>query len=1144
MGCFFLSISYSGYGQRRGLQNKTIVINGTVSLDSFPINDSSIRIFKNDQELRLSDFQIDFFKATISSKKYNLDTLTLRYQQFPIPRKIYARSLFETKASTSSAMDYNPDYASRYLSIDANESEGDDIQYTGSFVRGITVGNNQSSAINSGFNLNLGGRLRSGLEITANLTDANIPIQPDGNSASIQEFDKIFIQFKKDSHKAIIGDFDITEISPSHLLKMDRKLQGIHYEMKAPINNKLNLKVGGTAAVTRGLFARNTPSAIENNQGPYKLFGNNGEAFIIIIAGTERVFVNGELMKRGIENDYVINYNIGEITFTARRMITQDLRIVVEFQYSDRNFFRYTLEGNASLEHKNWNIYSQVFTENDSKNSPINSKLTTAQLQRLAAIGNKIDSAYVSSENSENWDAARILYKKIDSTVAGITYPNVYVWSQNSRDTVVRVVFTLAGQGRGNYKLGATSANGAVYEWVAPIAGQMQGAYTPEILLSTPKTQLQAIVGSSIRWNQSQSTMVELSYTNNDLNTFSQVDDEKNNALGIILGHQVQHKIDSLRSLKFSVNQEYIGANFNPTTRFRNNEFQRDWSLNMPTRYDREQSITNLSSAFQSKYFNSKLSTNFYFIPNYFAGNQSTIEVSGTIKRMNYSMEHRLLNSSIADSNTFFYRPKGFISYSLAETNPVSVEVGFFNEMKRNSTKTISLTNNSFEWQNYYLSLKKNKGKHQFDFRYIYRTEAYADSSQFLAPQVLAHTFSLSGNSEIGSSQTLSYVLNYRNFNSSMANSTGEILHNYLGKMEHQVQLWRGMVRSNASYEVKAGREQRMQLTYIRAPNGYGNYAWKDLNNNGIFELNEAFVSPIITENTYMRFFIVLPEFIPANQASYAHLIWIQPKSIWYDQTDFRKFLSKFQYQLRLDMAKKIRTISDFGFIDYINPLGQFRDTSIVFSRSNIFQQLSFQKNEAKLGMDLEYIYSDAKNLLSNGIEGTSTMAIALKSRVELSSFLTLTGRYSTGHRHITSEFFTERNFKYVDNQIENTLSCILRQNMKINVNAIYGFRSTGTQYNIQQQGDLEFKMTRKNDGIIESKLSILNQFYEANTPNPQIELAMLNGIQRGVNYIWNLTVGQKLTKLFQLNVIYNGRKNMQSPNIIHSGNVEVRAVF
>jgi hypothetical protein len=40
--------------------------------------------------------------------------------------------------------------------------------------------------------------------------------------------------------------------------------------------------------------------------------------------------------------------------------------------------------------------------------------------------------------------------------------------------------------------------------------------------------------------------------------------------------------------------------------------------------------------------------------------------------------------------------------------------------------------------------------------------------------------------------------------------------------------------------------------------------------------------------------------------------------------------------------------------------------------------------------------------------------------------------------------------------------------------------------------------------------LLLLNQNYEAQALNPQIELAMLNGIPRGLNYIWNLTIGQK----------------------------------
>jgi hypothetical protein len=86
--------------------------------------------------------------------------------------------------------------------------------------------------------------------------------------------------------------------------------------------------------------------------------------------------------------------------------------------------------------------------------------------------------------------------------------------------------------------------------------------------------------------------------------------------------------------------------------------------------------------------------------------------------------------------------------------------------------------------------------------------------------------------------------------------------------------------------------------------------------------------------------------------------------------------------------------------------------------------------------------------------------------------------------------------------------------------------------------------LSRKNDGIIESRFTLLQQTYEANIANPQIELAMLNGIPRGLNYIWNLTIGQKLTKYLQLNLIYNGRKNENSPQLIHSGNVEARAIF
>jgi len=90
-----------------------------------------------------------------------------------------------------------------------------------------------------------------------------------------------------------------------------------------------------------------------------------------------------------------------------------------------------------------------------------------------------------------------------------------------------------------------------------------------------------------------------------------------------------------------------------------------------------------------------------------------------------------------------------------------------------------------------------------------------------------------------------------------------------------------------------------------------------------------------------------------------------------------------------------------------------------------------------------------------------------------------------------------------------------------------------------------ELKFTSLKQGNATASFSLVNIAYaDTKEKNAQVEFVMLEGLQNGRNFVWNLTLARKLSDNIELIISYDGRKTGQSTKLIHTGSAQIRAVF
>ena len=1133
--CIIYNIDYCQSFDYESLYSKKYVGEDTIVIDTFSVNPRTFQILNKNKESVSLDYKLLPYKGLVVFLEVPYDTLIFNYHPLLIDfsKKYYKHPISLNR--TIEQKQYHPSLNIIKTDNSNNLFQGTKLNRTGSISRGVMVGNNQDFSLNSNLNLQLSGMISPTMKILASVTDDNIPIQPQGNTQQLQDFDKVFIQVSDQKWKLTAGDFWIKN-KDSYFLKYHKRGQGIHLKNKIIGNNNIEIDFENSASISKGKFGRNVIQGIEGNQGPYRLFGNENESFIIILSGTENVYIDGDLLKRGQNNDYIIDYNTAEISFTANTLINKDKRIIVEFQYSDKNYARSLLQSSATIKKNNSSFYVHAYGEQDSKNQPLQLDFDLLDRQTLENIGDNIDLAIGSGIDSVDFNQATNLYQKIDS----LGY-EVYQYSTDEQQAVYMLTFSNVGQGNGNYKIKENNALGKVFEWIAPDTisfGEIikNGDYSPIKKLVTPKKRQIISVGGKTIWSGN-SLNYELSTSNMDLNTFSNINNEDNIGFAGLVSFENKNTLKE----KWELNQQYriesISKDFRRIERFREVEFERNWNIqNLITPKDQLLSSARINlKHLENGLFQYQL--NSYVIKDDFNGYKNDFKIKWNNK-VNLNFDGSLMKSN-GQFNTSFLRHKTDLFIPIK-----GFKLGFKDINENNQFFSADTLNNNsyrfYDWKVYIENYDSSKNRVQFFYQERY--DWFKDRS-ILKKATKAISPGLMVGISSRKNFNLNYSLAYRMLqsDSSLTNILPE--NSLASRLNYNLKLLNGGINTNSFLEIGSGLELQKEFIYIEVPAGQGVYTWNDYNDNGIKELNEFEIAAFSDQATYIRVFTPNNNYIKIYSFQYNQNLNIDFKRIINGKTMVEKFLNKFYNQTAVNTHKKT---NDLDLQTLLNPLVN-ADNPIIQQMSNSLRNsLFFNRSSSKYSVELVTQLFANKNLLINGTDFISTNKDQIKFIWNINKSFMVNSQLSKEIKKNSSTYMTNRNYDIENKEINNRISFQPNTLFRVALNGRYSEKRNSIEYGNEKAFindiGIELRRSKRDKGLLNGELHLVNINYNGESSST-IGFEMLEGLQLGKNITWKLGFQKNMSNNIQISINYNGRKSEEN-KAIHTGSMQMRAFF
>ncbi len=1017
---------------------------------------------------------------------------------------------------------------------------GPGLQKSGSLVRGFTIGSNRDLSLNSGLRLQMSGNLTSDLLLVAALTDESSPLQPEGTTKTLQEVDNVFVEIRGNKAGATLGDFNVG-FGGTEFGRVDRKLQGARANASFDIGG-IGSRVTLVGAAPRGKFATNQFEGLDGVQGPYLLYGQNNENEIVVIAGTERVYLNGEQLTRGDVNDYTIDYSTAEVTFTPRRLISRASRITVDFEYSDRQYDRTFLGGTSeqSFLSDRYSLKTTFFRESDDENSPIDISLADSDKALLRQAGG--NPLRASRSGVRIVGPGKGQYVSVDTLVKlpGGSDTSYTVYDFNPFDTlhaIYTVSFQYVGAGNGDYDKITVSQ--------FRFAGIRQGGYLPIVSLPLPTAHSVAdfaftgTVSDDFRLN------AEYAYSAFNGNLFSpgssaeQDGDAGNVGLSYTTKNLRLGDI-SLGGIEIRAHDRRIGENYRSLDRLNDVEFDRLWNITDSTsaaEEDREGSLVlHPSSSVQGTASLGEVRRGDVFSSTKV---NSTLRITGNgAPLFDYGIDEVWADDAIHTMSSVWLRQHGLLTSRFGKITPALTYAG--EVLEAHQTAADSLLPSSYRMNEIQPSVSLDSiGKMNLRLAYTLRLEDSLSEGN-LRHAVSAHSQHLGwGLQDWNSfSSSLELTLQQKYFFHPFIRSADDksIALRWQGRYSPESRILEG----DGFYEVVTERTAKQERVFQQVQVGTGNYIYAgDLNHDHI--VDEADFTPVRFDGNYIALLIPTDQLVPDVGVKVGSRLRFNGSQVSAVRTWYGEVIGALSSEtyIRLEEKSTDPEKSDI----YLLRLSHFLNDALTIEGTNLFSQdiFLFENNP---GFSLRFRYNQNRGLsqLALGGERTYVREQSVRLRWQLIPEVSNQTTVSLQRNTLTA---APGNPRLRDIKLTNlSTEWVYRPVQRIELGMVFG-TARGTNYDSvrvslnNQSLRAVYSFNERGQGRIE----FTREEVRLGTVNVPLPFELTGGKVTGIGWLWHLGFDYRITQFLQTSLMYDGRSEGTS-SAVHTAKAEVRAFF